>query len=870
MSRQHLGFCQPGEIFFDRGRTDTGEGFPFLAPSLPIGWTTNADPQWVHCVPPGSELPHQGWKVHVSATPENCVDVLVTVVHYCGAAGIRFKVLSSTDVLRRRNSKDGDRSASGKFVTIYPAGDAQLERLLVELGGELAGVEGPYILSDLRWRSGPLYVRYGAFISILQTAPDGRVLHCITDPDGNLVEDLRRPVFRPPPWAVLPPFLNEAMQARGEGTLRDFPFDVEKALHFSNGGGVYRARHRPTGTAVVLKEARPLAGLDESGRDAVARQRAELWALKALAGTSVAQEVVAELVGHEHRFFAREFVEGTSLLDLVARGNPLLDRTPVGPADDAAARSAFATRMLTLLERIDTALGAMHARGVVFGDLHPGNILVRDDDTVTFIDLETATPLYEDAQQVFAAPGFRAPFGSRGALADRFALGCVRLSVFLPELTVLLLWDETKLEDVIALAVEEFVLPASFADAVRADLGRWAVPPPRPVLRRSPDAGWPTDVVGSWAQTRRRIATWICDSASPDRTDRLYPGDVGQFGHPAGGLGLSHGAAGVLVALRLAEEEVPDDHVAWLVDATRRSVLVPPGLHDGIAGVGYALEVLGKPDLAREIAHGLRGPQLDALDTSLFSGLAGIGATLLWFFRRTGDRGFLDQALSVADRLASAPPQQGSAHSGLVRGGSGRAVFALALHQATGAASHLELADREVRGDLGRLGLLPGDAAPEVDPLTRPPRRGTLTSAGGIGLAAAALLTRRPADDVAAAVELIADITAGGFTAYPGLLNGRAGTLLVTHALHPRADAPVARALQLLGTGALCGPDCVAFFGDSLLRLSCDLGTGSAGVLAAVDYVVRNAGGPTALPLHLWGVDLADPPGDQLAGATTG
>ncbi|MFD2122422.1 hypothetical protein ACFSNO_27530 [Streptomyces cirratus] len=65
------------------------------------------------------------------------------------------------------------------------------------------------------------------------------------------------------------------------GTSR---FRATRALHFSNGGGVYVATDTRTGGSVLLKEARPLAGLDEDGADAVARLEREHWALEQLSG----------------------------------------------------------------------------------------------------------------------------------------------------------------------------------------------------------------------------------------------------------------------------------------------------------------------------------------------------------------------------------------------------------------------------------------------------------------------------------------------------------------------------------------------------------------------------------------------------------
>ncbi len=68
--------------------------------------------------------------------------------------------------------------------------------------------------------------------------------------------------------------------------------------------------------------------------------------------------------------------------------------------------------------------------------------------------------------------------------------------------------------------------------------------------------------------TGRRPATpWsapILASATPDRDDRLFPGDIAQFGD-GGGLGLAHGAAGVLYALAQAGAERYEEGERWLL-----------------------------------------------------------------------------------------------------------------------------------------------------------------------------------------------------------------------------------------------------------------------------------------------------------------
>ncbi len=67
-----------------------------------------------------------------------------------------------------------------QFVTVYPADEEQLHTVLRELGSLLEGFEGPYILTDLRWHDGPLYVRYGAFARMYVVDGGWLVRRCAT------------------------------------------------------------------------------------------------------------------------------------------------------------------------------------------------------------------------------------------------------------------------------------------------------------------------------------------------------------------------------------------------------------------------------------------------------------------------------------------------------------------------------------------------------------------------------------------------------------------------------------------------------------------------------------------------------------------
>ncbi len=130
---------------------------------MPGGWAASELDDWLVHRPIDAKIPAQGWKVHVSACLDNAERVLAAVADYCRNGRIAFKFRRSLGALLLANAKYANRGSSGKFVTIYPVDEAQLEAVLTELGEALDGSPGPYVLSDLRWGKGPLYVRYGGF-----------------------------------------------------------------------------------------------------------------------------------------------------------------------------------------------------------------------------------------------------------------------------------------------------------------------------------------------------------------------------------------------------------------------------------------------------------------------------------------------------------------------------------------------------------------------------------------------------------------------------------------------------------------------------------------------------------------------------------
>ncbi|WP_267245644.1 class III lanthionine synthetase LanKC [Streptomyces sp. PR69] len=872
MDKGYAVFCDADRHFYDaphRLASVSGEGrhsvYAAARRPVPEGWQRHRAGDWLALRPADCRLPDQGWKIHVSACLDNAASVLERVWDHCVARGIAFKFVPSPYLLHTRNAKYAERSGSGKFITVYPANDSRCGVVAAELDGLLAGEEGPYILSDVRFGGGPVYLRYGSFTRRHCYDERGELTPAVRRPDGTLVPDVRGPSFQVPDWVALPAFLRPHVEARASGPqVAGLPYAIERALHFSNGGGVYEARDKRTGERVVLKEARPFAGLAADGADAVRRLERERAALERLSGLRCTPEAKDAFVLGDHRFLVLEHIAGKPLNSFFARRHPLIDADP-GP-ERLAEYAAWAVRVHGLVEE---AVEAVHGRGIVFNDLHLFNVMLDDDESrAVLLDFEAARPVEEDGRQTVANPGFVAPPDRRGLDVDRYALACLRLALFIP-LTSLLAVDRAKAAHLAEAAAGQFPVAREFLfrgveeilrepsasrsgprSAVRS--GRPAPEPPgRRYLPAEP---------GDWPAGRDSLVRGILAAATPERDDRFFPGDIAQFAAAGGGLSFGYGTAGVLYALGESGAPRCDEAEEWLLKRTAQPESgTPLGFFDGLAGLAWTLDRLGRRERALQLAELVLKQPWDALGPGLHSGAAGLGLALDSLAASTGEQALHKAALRCAD-LAALPMRPhgreaaGSAgaagaaggyrRAGLLHGASGPALLFLRLYERTGDSGLLDLAGEALRRDLercvtGAYGTLQVDEGWRTMPYLG-------AGSVGIGMVLDDFLRHRADARFEQARAEIVRAAQATFCAQPGLFRGAAGMVLYlsrTTAPGPGAGpADVRRQIDALAWHAMRYRGHLAFPGEQMMRLSMDLSTGSAGCLLALAAALGDGG----------------------------
>ena len=646
------------------------------------GWTVDVRDFWCVVTPPGAGPRRQGWKLHVSATQLAAPVVLDRAARVCVAAGCAFKFARGLAEVAELLSNRSDRHEGGKFITVYPADDAQFRRLAADLDAATDGLPGPVILSDRRLRPGSLvHYRYGAFAAEPVLTNDGSFETRLAEPDGLRVPDVRRAWFTPPawtvsPWGPAPP----ARPAVPEAVLIGDRLEIRRAIRHSYRGGVFRATDRHTGDEVVVKQARAHVQSSLAGTDARDTLRHEAAVLDRLGPTGLAPRTVALVSHQDDLFLAEELVPGATLR-LWAAGRALSTWRGQG--------APFA-EAVDLARQLAEMVATVHAHGLVLRDLNPNNIMVTPEGRLRLVDLEhvvaedvrvaRAYTVGYAAPEVMSAP----PFGpAPSPRSDLFSLGTTIL--YLASAVDPVLPADIPADRPVGVRLRELVdLLGRHMEAVRrlAPLvlgltlddprARWSLTRARDFLSRAPtvERGRRPPPVVPGPLTDRLVADglrFLVDTMTP--TDgRLWPATG--FAATTDPGNVQHGAAGVLGVLTRAAGQLGHDHLrdavarvaAWI---DRRLFDTPrflPGLYFGRSGTAWSLydaaRLLGDDAMAAravELAGRLpvRWPNPDVCH-----GAAGAGLALLHLWAGTGDPELSHRGMLVADGLLAAACQR--------------------------------------------------------------------------------------------------------------------------------------------------------------------------------------------------------------------
>jgi hypothetical protein len=412
-----------------------------LRAAVPADWAVVRSDIWLHAGSRTSPLTEQGFKIHLSCALPDALDMIQRFVPLCTGRNVQFKIAADPVLHGFLNSKRYSRGGAGKFATIYPADHACFLELIDALHQATKGMQGPYILSDKRYPgSKVVFYRWGGFQRIRNLRPDGIQRMMVRTPDNELTFDDRLPFFRLPEW-VTDPFPEEVTESEGDSELLHDRYKVQKALAFTNTGGVYLARDQRTGLAVVVKEARPhtlIWGAKRVALDATAALRNECAVLERLQGLPCVPQFIEFYQEWEHTFLVQTYFDGMPLANYRA----LEDVIVMTKMDDRDAIIRFCAIWRQICLRLLDAVDAIHGRGVIIGDISPGNVLIdRTTGELVLIDFEGAivSGAAEEITRMGANwfnPGFRKvesrQAGSLSQVDDAYSCGMLLYNVVCP------------------------------------------------------------------------------------------------------------------------------------------------------------------------------------------------------------------------------------------------------------------------------------------------------------------------------------------------------------------------------------------------------------------------------------------------------
>ncbi|HVB71923.1 MAG TPA: class IV lanthionine synthetase LanL [Ktedonobacteraceae bacterium] len=645
----------------------------------------SSDPlkQWLQFHTDPASLPQQGWKLHVSASASSARAVLRGVLPILFARSVAFKMAVSLKRLKFLNQGGAGRSQIGKFITVYPRNDEEALDLAALLDEATNGLSGPCIPSDHALRSGSLvYYRYGGFSNQLVIQSNiGLILPAIRTPENEILSDLRHVPYQAPPW-VVDPFINAGIATEPPPFKRLLGnrYLVVAILSTSMNSTIYLGSDLEAARTCVIKGP-SFAQRNNSNKPARQKIYHEAQILRLLAPDRRFPALFDVLEQDGSLFLIMEDIEGETL-DVhtgkrAARGQHI-------PFD----------RIIVWSRELTEMLETIHARGLVYTDLKPSNVIIDGDGNLHLIDFELAhkqgdedpmwrgcgTRGYMSPQQQGGQPiTVRDDIYSFGALLYSLVTGAE--PSYAPHPLTLL---ERPVESLNPQAVEalrgiivrcldrnpEARYPSM--NALNAALTSISVRPLSVSPGSDPAQEAYEEAEVHYRELAKRLLDTLCAQArQPARSEGLAWKSAHPISYGFISRDINTGNSGTLLALaELAaeftgshEREILEAGTRWLCAALTKNPQPLPGLYVGESGVGAALlragQILHDDSLISIAAQ--RGRQVGSFpygSPDLFNGTAGRLRFHLLLWDETREQEHLLSAINCGQRLLATATRQ--------------------------------------------------------------------------------------------------------------------------------------------------------------------------------------------------------------------
>lgn len=592
------------------------------------------------------EIPVQGWKIHISCTLDNYYEILLKVSSYCFQNKIGYKFLKNLKLIKESISKSAARESSGKFITIYPLDELNFKEIINDLYEILKGYNGPYILSDRRYKdSKVLFYRYGR-LKFNEDEPYENRFY-VYDELGNKYIDSREPIFQLPPF-IKDPFFNEANET--DNNLLNGKYEVIKAIHISNSGGVYLANDITQNKTVILKEARPFLVGNES-KDSIYLRKRECYFLSILNDLNVSPKIYESFYEWEHYFIAVEYIEGYGLHEHIGKHGTAI-------FFDKEVSSILFENNIKIIKSLMEKIKTVHELGIYINDLSSQNVIIKDSEAY-FIDLEFAqytletgsiipySPGYYDVKTDFITPRER----------DYVSLGYIIMNMFVPS-NYLAAIDKNAALRVFKSFNQKYNIPENIVyiteelltNHENIDLGY--------LLNILDEKNYKISVIEneiSIIQSRLisefkknfgKNPIFETSNLNLELTSNLMKGDTGVILNIYEIMDSSH------------REEFINKYILPLINSKSAR---NPSLWYGLSGLIIAMLRLGEDTIAINFAEKIIKEELLKETKSLYlsDGMAGIGLAFLMLYQKVKNEKYLNIVLSIGNYLLDSQDEKG-------------------------------------------------------------------------------------------------------------------------------------------------------------------------------------------------------------------
>ncbi|KLU56074.1 hypothetical protein EL84_29380 [Paenibacillus sp. VT-400] len=794
---------------------------------------------WKHYHVKGSRLPDQGWKIHVTALIEESQSILDKVSRLCIDERIEFKHLKDRQSFIKVNSKNANRASSGKFITIYPVNNEVFIKLLEMIS--LATQEfkkGPYILSDKRWKNSNVFYRYGGFKSIYNEYGE----HCIKGGQGNLIKDERTPFYQVPDFVKgFDDYLNtlnnsDDVETKGDSNLERY--EIETALSYSNAGGVYRAIRKKDNLRVIIKEARPNAGLDGAANDSLSRQIKEYDALVKLKDVPGVVSLIEYFQEWEHYFLVEEFIEGGDLRHWLAQNFPFFR--------DSESMRNHAENVKKILLQLFTLIDQMHTNEIAMGDFQPANIMVSEDLTVKLIDFETAMPVNSEDKPNMMTIGFASQEMKVSGARDWFGLKKLIRYLALPVLSSEVLdeylqsnhfrWIKEIYED----SFYQFIVDLQDRCDKRIREYQEYFPKEINLADKSSDF--------NISSITNKLIKGIESNLTNDK--RFINGDIRQFEMSGGEFNFLTGGSGAAFTLTKNNTSIVEVNKwieGFLLD--HLSQIEGNGLFTGKTGILALLYDTGHEEVVLNELKNMRG-NMNETNISLRSGLSGIGLFVISLYLETGNYEYLKFAKEVEELVEMNRDNDGRLSTndwmavgiGAIDGLSGVSLFYSAMFAATNDNLYLEKAKQLIQEDLEQTTF--DESTRSLQTLDDRNRLLPYLSGGSIGIGISIWFLNHVSgqDFYKEEMNAITKLSRICSTISGGLFDGAGSFLLLPSLLKhgEKREEVLKEVLNLLHIFLIDKNEYCVYPGQFSYRLSDDVYTGSSGIILALMGIIKD------------------------------